>query len=109
MNVDELIKFRSKASNAACVRAERIAIAALKHLNSPDITADIDNNLSMYLTLRNKNLLMVEIAGSGKIDASLYDDKDALLRRMPEANERDIIRLIEENPNAKVSQEANND
>ncbi len=74
--------------------ATRIAQVAVESTVHPDITFDVDGELSFYLRLHDGRLLLAELAVDGSIDASLYDDKNSLLKRMAPATEDDFITVL---------------
>ena len=67
--------------------AYRIVAVANEFVPEPDITMDVDGELSFYLTLTDGRLVMAELAIDGSIDASVYDDQDRLLERLPAMTE----------------------
>ena len=74
--------------------ATRIARAAVKYTPQPDIVTDVDGEISFYIRLNNGRLIMAEMSVGGSIDASIYDDRDELLRRMPKATEKEFIEVL---------------
>ena len=67
--------------------AERLTRAALRHCDEPEITLDIDGELSFDLRLKDNRLILAELALDGLIDASVYDGGNKLLERMPHTSE----------------------
>lgn len=74
--------------------AVRISIVAIESTEQPDITVDIDGELSFYLRLKDGRLVLAELGVEGLIDASVYDEKDKLLKRMPSATEEELIAVL---------------
>ena len=74
--------------------AVRISKVAIESTEQPDITVDIDGELSFYLRLKDGRLVLAELGVKGLLDASVYDGKDKLLKRMPLATEEELITVL---------------
>ena len=74
--------------------AFRIAQVAVQCASYPDITTDVDGELSFYLKLLDGRLVMAELAVVGSIDVAVYDNKDKLLERKPHATEKEFIAVL---------------
>lgn len=65
--------------------------AAEAHTVEPEISVDLDGELSFDLRLRNGFLVIAELSISGAINARVYDAGDVLVQRLPEAAPSDLI------------------
>ena len=74
--------------------AWRLAREIARSVNVPDITLDVDGELSFYLRLGNGHLIMAELTVYGTIDASIYDEDDRLLHRLRRATEEEFISAL---------------
>ena len=86
--IEELEEFEKgiegiKPTISVVQSAHRIVAVANEFVPDPDVTVDIDGELSFYLTLSDGRLVMAELAIGGSIDASVYDPQDRLLDRFP--------------------------
>ncbi len=83
-----------KPESVVVESAERIARVAVEYAVEPDITMDIDGELSFYMRLKSGHLIMAEMSISGSIDVSIFDENDQLLKRIPYANEREFVEVL---------------
>ena len=95
----ELSEFRQGIEGVQPARqvvkmAVRISKVAINFTKLPDITVDIDGELSFYLRLKDGRLVLAELGVEGLIDASVYDENDKLLKRMPSATEKELIAVL---------------
>ena len=71
--------------------AANIANAALSYTVQPEITLDVDGALSFDLRTSAGHLILAELSLEGALDASIYDQQDKLVRRMPSATGAELI------------------
>ena len=71
--------------------AKLIALATSKTVE-PEITVDVDGALSLDLRLSNGWLVLAELGVDGALDASIYDDEDVLIKRLPATTASELIR-----------------
>ena len=74
------------------IRIARVVVANVEH---PDITMDIDGELSFDLRRRDGRLVLAEMEVDGTIHASLYDRQNMLLEHMPSATEAEFSSLFQ--------------
>ena len=79
------------AGFAAVELAAKIANAALSYTVQPEITLDVDGALSFDLRTSAGHLILAELSLEGDLDASIYDQQDKLVRRMPSATGAELI------------------
>lgn len=70
--------------------AAQIANAALTHTTQPEITLDQDGALSFDLRTPSGNLLFAELNPNGALDASIFDQQNNPLQRIPTATPADL-------------------
>ena len=68
--------------------------AAEEHTVEPEISVDVDGELSFDLRLHNDLLLMGELSIGGAVDARVYDASNALVQRLRHAVLADLITLL---------------
>ena len=74
--------------------AERLIRAAFCYCDEPEIALDIDGELSFDFRLADNRLILAELAINGLIDASVYDSRNKLLKRMPRTNEKKFLAAL---------------
>ena len=79
------------AGLAAVELAANIANAALSYTAQPEITLDVDGALSFDLRTSSGHLVLAELSPDGTLDASVYDQQDKLVWRMPSATGAELI------------------
>ena len=84
----------SAPSKLVTEMATRLVKAAAQFCEIPDISFDIDGELSFDLRLRDGRLILAELSIDGSIDASVYDEGNTLLKRMPLATEPELIAVL---------------
>lgn len=70
--------------------AEIIANAALSDTVQPEVTLDIDGALSFDLRTRDGHLIFAELAPDGALDASVFDQQNNPVQRIPSATPADL-------------------
>lgn len=68
-----------------------LARAAEEHTVEPEISVDLDGELSFDLRLRNGFLVIAELSIGGALNARVYDADDVLVQRLPDAAPADLI------------------
>lgn len=68
-----------------------LARAAEEHTVEPEISVDVDGELSFDLRLRNGFLVIAELAIGGALNARVYDAGDVLAQRLPDAAPADLL------------------
>ena len=68
--------------------------AAEDHTVEPEISVDVDGELSFDLRLNNDFLLMGELSIGGAVDARMYDASNALVQRLRHSTLADLITLL---------------
>ena len=65
--------------------------AAVEHTVEPEISVDVDGELSFDLRLRNGFLVIAELSIGGALNARVYDADDVLVQRLPDAAPADLL------------------
>ena len=76
---------------SAVETANCIADAALSMTVEPEVTVDVDGDLSFDLRTKDGRLILAELSPDGGLDASVYDRQDKFLKRMPAATADELI------------------
>ena len=84
-----------RPSSEIVIMALRIARTVVANVEHPDITMDIDGELSFDLRRRDGRLVLAEMEVDGTIHASLYDCQNLLLEHMPSATEAEFTLLFQ--------------
>ena len=71
--------------------AAELVRAAEAHTVEPEISVDLDGELSFDLRLRNGFLVIAELSIGGALNARVYDAGDVLVQRLPDAVPADLI------------------
>ena len=71
--------------------AESVANAALSYTVQPEVTLDIDGALSFDLRTPSGHLIFAELAPDGALDASVFDQQNNPVQRIPSATPADLI------------------
>ena len=58
--------------------AKEIALAAVRYTRDPEITVDVDGELSFDLRLANERLLLAELGINGRAHVGIHDENDRL-------------------------------
>ena len=71
--------------------AASLAEAALSQIPRPEVSFDIDGELSFDLRTASGHLIFAELTPHGALDASVYDRQDKLVKRMTSATAEELI------------------
>ena len=96
----ELVEF-SAGLDGVCPAEEVVRIAtvlsqaAVRHVAHPDITVDIDGELSFDLRLDDGRLVFAELGLDGQLDVGVYGPDNQMLTHDPEATCTYLLSIIE--------------
>lgn len=68
----------ARPERAVVVAAREISLAAVRYTRDPEITVDVDGELSFDLRLSNERLLLAELGINGRVHVGVHDENDRL-------------------------------
>lgn len=68
----------ARPERAIVVAAMEISLSAVRYTRDPEITVDVDGELSFDLRLSNGRLLLAELGINGRVHVGIHDENDRL-------------------------------
>ena len=83
-----------RPTEKAVLIARQLSIAAVRHVSHPDITVDIDGELSFDLRLDNGQLIFAELGLDGRLDVGVYGSDNQMLHHDADATCTYLLSII---------------